>query len=57
MRCSNRPSEARDRMAKKFRDLVAPMPEERQARRAAETRRLIDEMPLQELRRALDLTQ
>ena len=44
-------------MAKKFRDLVAPMPEERQARRAAETRRLIDEMPLQELRRALDLTQ
>ena len=44
-------------MAKKFRDLVAPMPEERQARGAAETRRLIDEMPLQELRRALDLTQ
>ena len=44
-------------MAKKFRDLVAPMPEERQARSAAETRRLIDEMPLQELRRALDLTQ
>jgi transcriptional regulator with XRE-family HTH domain len=44
-------------MAKKFRDLVAQMPEERQARIAAETRRLIDEMPLQELRRALDLTQ
>ena len=44
-------------MAKKFRDLVAQMPEERQARLAAETRRLIDEMPLQELRRALDLTQ
>jgi len=30
------------------------MPEERRARSAAETRRLIDEMPLQELRRALD---
>ena len=57
MRCFNRPSEARDRMAKKFRDLVAPMPEERQARRATETRRLIDEMPLQVLRKALELTQ
>ena len=33
------------------------MPEERQARSAAETRRLIDEMPLQELRWALELTQ
>ncbi len=44
-------------MAKKFRDLVAPMPEERQARGAAETRRLIDEMPLQALRKALELTQ
>ena len=44
-------------MAKKFRDLVAPMPEERQARRATETRRLIDEMPLQVLRKALELTQ
>ena len=44
-------------MAKKFRDLVAQMPKERQARIAAETQRLIDEMPLQELRRALDLTQ
>ena len=44
-------------MAKKFRDLVAQMPEERQARIAAETRRLIDEMPLQELRWALELTQ
>lgn len=44
-------------MAKKFRDLVAQMPEERQARIAAKTRQLIDEMPLQELRRALDLTQ
>ena len=31
--------------------------EERQARIAAKTRQLIDEMPLQELRRALDLTQ
>ena len=44
-------------MAKKFRDLVAQMPEERQARIAAKTRQLINEMPLQELRRALDLTQ
>ena len=44
-------------MAKNFRDLVAPMPEERQARGAAETRRLIDEMPLQALRKALELTQ
>ena len=44
-------------MAKKFSDLVAQMPEERQARIAAKTRQLIDEMPLQELRRALDLTQ
>jgi transcriptional regulator with XRE-family HTH domain len=44
-------------MAKKFRDLVAQMPEERQARIAAKTRQLIDEMPLQELRKALDLTQ
>ena len=44
-------------MAKKFRDLLARMPEERQARLAAETRRIIDEMPLQELRKALELTQ
>ena len=44
-------------MAKKFRDLVAQMPQERQARIAAETQRLIDEMPSQALRRALDLTQ
>ena len=44
-------------MAKKFRDLVAQMPQERQARIAAETQRLIDEMPLQARRRALDLTQ
>ena len=44
-------------MAKKFRDLVEQMPEERQARIAAKTRQRIDEMPLQELRRALDLTQ
>jgi transcriptional regulator with XRE-family HTH domain len=33
------------------------MPQERRARIAAKTRQLIDEMPLQELRRALDLTQ
>ena len=44
-------------MAKQFRDWVAQMPEERQARIAAETQRLIDEMPLQARRRALDLTQ
>ena len=43
-------------MAKKFRDLMAQMPQERQARIAAKTRQLIDEMPLQELRRAFDLT-
>jgi len=43
-------------MAKKFRDLVAQMPEERQVRIAAKTRRPIDEMPPQALRRALDLT-
>ena len=39
-------------MAKKFRESVAQLPEERQARIAAKTRRLIDEMPLQELRKA-----
>jgi transcriptional regulator with XRE-family HTH domain len=44
-------------MAKKFRDLVAHMPKERRARIAVETQRLIDEMPLQELRKALELTQ
>lgn len=44
-------------MAKKFRDLLAQMPEERRARIEAETQRLMDEMPLQELRNALDLTQ
>ena len=44
-------------MAKKLRDWVAQMPEERQARIAAKTRQRIDEMPLQALRRALDLTQ
>ena len=42
-------------MAKKFRDLVAQMPAERQARIAAKTRQLIGETPLQALRRALDL--
>ncbi|MDG4597493.1 MAG: hypothetical protein P9F75_17715 [Candidatus Contendobacter sp.] len=35
---------------------MAPIPEERQAHSAAETRRLIDEMPLQALRWALELT-
>ena len=44
-------------MAEKFRDLVVPMPEERQARIAVGTRQLLAEMPLQELRRALDLAQ
>jgi hypothetical protein len=44
-------------MVKQSRDWVAQMPEERQARIAAETQRLIDEMPLQARRRALDLTQ
>ena len=44
-------------MAKKFRDLLAQMPAERQARIAAETQQLIDQMPLQELCKALDLTQ
>jgi hypothetical protein len=34
-------------MARKFHDLAAQMPEERQARIAAETPRLISEMPLQ----------
>ena len=44
-------------MAKKLRDWVAQMLEERQARIAAKTRQRIDEMPLQALRWALDLTQ
>lgn len=44
-------------MAKKFRDLVAQMPEGRQARIAAKTRQLTDKIPLQELGRALELTQ
>jgi DNA-binding XRE family transcriptional regulator len=43
-------------MIQKFRDWVAQMPEERQARIAAKTRQLLDEMPLQALRRALELT-
>lgn len=45
------------RIAKKFRDWVAQMLEKRQARIVAKTRQLIGEMPLQALRRALDLTQ
>ena len=44
-------------MAKKFRDLVTQMPKERRARIEAETQRLIDEMPLQEFCKALDLTE
>ena len=44
-------------MAKKFRDLVAQMSPESRARSDALYRQLLAEMPLQELRRALDLTQ
>lgn len=42
---------------KRFRDLVARMPPESQRRSEALTRRLLDEMPLRALRRALTLTQ
>ena len=44
-------------MAKKFQTLLAEMHPERRARMAAQTRQLLEEMPLQDLRRALDLTQ
>lgn len=44
-------------MAKNFRDLLAAMPADRRERIAAQTQRLMDEMPLQDLRQAFDLTQ
>ena len=44
-------------MAKKFRDLVARMSPESRARSDALYRQLLAEMPLQELRKALELTQ
>ena len=44
-------------MAKKFSELVARMSPESRARSDALYRQLLAEMPLQELRRALDLTQ
>lgn len=42
---------------KKFRDLTARMPAESRERSEALTRQLLEEMPLQALRRALTLTQ
>ena len=44
-------------MAKKFRNLIDKMPEERRERIEAHARQLAAEMPLQELRKALQLTQ
>lgn len=44
-------------MAKKFQALLAEMPPERRARITAQTQQLLEEMPLQDLRRALDFTQ
>ncbi|MFO1419424.1 MAG: XRE family transcriptional regulator [Candidatus Competibacteraceae bacterium] len=44
-------------MARKFSELVAQMSPESRARSDALYRQLLAEMPLQELRRALDLTQ
>ncbi|KAB2925407.1 MAG: transcriptional regulator [Candidatus Contendobacter sp.] len=44
-------------MAKKFSERVARMSPESRARSDARYRQLLAEMPLQELRRALDLTQ
>jgi transcriptional regulator with XRE-family HTH domain len=44
-------------MAKKFQALLGAMPEARREHIAAQTQRLMNEMPLQDLRRALDLTQ
>jgi len=43
--------------SRKFRELVARMPAESRRRAGAATRRLMKEMPLQALRRALELTQ
>jgi transcriptional regulator with XRE-family HTH domain len=44
-------------MAKKFRQLLDTMPEERRQRIEEHTRQLLAEMPLQELRKVLQLTQ
>ncbi|HEV2085307.1 MAG TPA: XRE family transcriptional regulator [Gemmatimonadales bacterium] len=44
-------------MAKKWKDLIARMPADRQARIAEGTAKLIAEMPLHELRRAQELSQ
>ena len=44
-------------MAKKFRDLIANKSPEWRAEVAARKRQLLDEMPLQELRRARQLSQ
>lgn len=44
-------------MAKKFRSLLEKMPEERRERIEKEANRLMAEMPLHELRKALQLTQ
>lgn len=44
-------------MAKKFRDLIAAMPPERQESIRRGTEELIAEMPLHELRRARELSQ
>lgn len=44
-------------MAKKFRNLLEAMPEERRERIEQDANRLMAEMPLNELRKALQLTQ
>lgn len=44
-------------MAKKFSELRAKMPAERQANAAARTKQMLDEMPMHELRRARRLSQ
>lgn len=44
-------------MAKKWKDLIASLPAERQEAIAMETRRLAAELPLQELRQARQFTQ
>jgi DNA-binding transcriptional regulator YiaG len=44
-------------MAKKFKDLVAKMPPESQARSNAMAKEMISQMPLDELREAMRLTQ
>jgi transcriptional regulator with XRE-family HTH domain len=44
-------------MAKKFRDLVRAMPKERQVRIRRRTDELLAELPLQELRKARELSQ